>query len=107
MSDRCDAVVNLAGAWISRSWSASYKRIVVLSRIDTTRMPVQAMVRLEHRPQTFISTPAIGAFDAAASSGGDSSPGVAVSSGGCPKGLPAHPPSAVGEQVAAGSVSDQ
>jgi len=53
--DRCDAVVNLAGASINRRWSANYKRIMVSSRIETTRMPVQAMVRLEHRPQTTVS----------------------------------------------------
>lgn len=59
----CDAVINLAGAPINRRWSAEYKRIIESSRLDTTRMLVDAMSRLEQRPATFISTSAIGAFD--------------------------------------------
>jgi uncharacterized protein len=59
----CDAVINLAGAPINRRWTSSYKRTLVSSRLETTRMLVQAMARLDHRPHTFISTSAIGAFD--------------------------------------------
>ncbi len=61
--DGCDAVINLAGAPINRRWTDSYKRTIVSSRIETTRLLVQAMEQLEHRPHTFISTSAIGAFD--------------------------------------------
>jgi uncharacterized protein (TIGR01777 family) len=61
--DGCEAVINLAGAPINRRWTTSYKRTMVASRIETTRMLVEAMGRSEHRPHTFISTSAIGAFD--------------------------------------------
>lgn len=61
--DGCDAIINLAGAPINRRWTASYKRTMVASRIETTHMMVQAMGRLERRPHSFISTSAIGAFD--------------------------------------------
>jgi uncharacterized protein (TIGR01777 family) len=59
----CDAVINLAGAPINRRWTTRYKRTLVTSRVETTRMLVQAMARLERPPHTFISTSAIGAFD--------------------------------------------
>lgn len=61
--DGCDAVINLAGAPINRRWTASYKRTMVASRVETTRMLVEAMARTGRRPRTFISTSAIGAFD--------------------------------------------
>jgi hypothetical protein len=63
--DGCEAVINLAGAPINRRWTASYKRTMVASRVETTRMLVEAMGRAERRPRTFISTSAIGAFDIA------------------------------------------
>ncbi len=61
--DGCEALINLAGAPINRRWTASYKRTLVSSRIDTTRMLVQAMSRLQRPPHSFISTSAIGAFN--------------------------------------------
>ncbi|MEJ2454123.1 MAG: TIGR01777 family oxidoreductase [Candidatus Thiodiazotropha sp.] len=61
--DGCEVVINLAGAPINRRWSTSYKRTLVSSRIETTRMLVQAMSRLQHPPHSFISTSAIGAFN--------------------------------------------
>jgi uncharacterized protein (TIGR01777 family) len=64
--DGCDAVINLAGAPINRRWTASYKRTMVASRVETTRMLVETMACTERRPRTFISTSAIGAFDDAA-----------------------------------------
>ena len=61
----CDAVINLAGAPISRRWTAAYKRTIVSSRLDTTRCIVDAMRLLGNRPAVLISASAIGAYDAA------------------------------------------
>lgn len=58
----CDAVINLAGAPINRRWTAAYKRTIVSSRIETTRLLVGAMQEAERRPGLFISTSAMGAF---------------------------------------------
>jgi len=58
----CDALINLAGAPINKRWSSSYKREIVSSRVDSTRLLIQAMRLLERPPTTFISTSAIGAF---------------------------------------------
>lgn len=57
-----DAVINLAGAPINKRWTSSYKQEIVSSRLDTTRLLVQAMRLLEQPPAVFISTSAIGAF---------------------------------------------
>ncbi len=57
-----DVVVNLAGAPINKRWTSSYKQEIVSSRLDTTRLLVDAMRLLEQPPATFISTSAIGAF---------------------------------------------
>ncbi len=58
-----DAVINLAGAPINRRWSNAWKQEIRDSRINTTRLLVEAMGQLGRRPGLFISTSAIGAFD--------------------------------------------
>jgi len=59
----CDVLINLAGAPISRRWTEAYKREMISSRVEVTRLLVEAMNLLERPPATFISTSAIGAFD--------------------------------------------
>lgn len=59
----CDVLINLAGAPISRRWTEAYKQEMVSSRVDITRLLVDAMKLLDQPPATFISTSAIGAFD--------------------------------------------
>ena len=61
-SERIDVVVNLAGAPISKRWSAAYKRQLVASRVDTTKAVVDLIARLEHKPQLMISASAIGYY---------------------------------------------
>ena len=39
----CDAVINLAGASIAARWSETYKKRLLASRIETTRMLVYAI----------------------------------------------------------------
>ena len=53
-------VINLAGAPIIKRWSEPYKKLLISSRIDTTKKLVNAINRsdVEH----FISTSAIGAY---------------------------------------------
>ena len=59
----CEAVINLAGEPINRRWTERYKLTMCASRIETTRLLVKAMERMAQKPQVFISTSAIGAFD--------------------------------------------
>ncbi|MES9971833.1 MAG: TIGR01777 family oxidoreductase [Candidatus Thiodiazotropha sp.] len=63
MLEGCDAVVNLAGAPINRRWTQAYKRSIVSSRVETTRMLVEAIAQMGKSPKTFISTSGMGAFD--------------------------------------------
>jgi uncharacterized protein (TIGR01777 family) len=59
----CDAVINLAGAPINHRWTRTYKRTIVSSRVETTRMLVAAISQTRKPPKTFISTSGMGAFD--------------------------------------------
>ena len=58
-----DVVINLAGAPISKKWTAAYKDEIVSSRVDTTRKIVAAMGRMSLKPLTFISFSATGIYD--------------------------------------------
>lgn len=55
-----EAVFNLAGAPIIKRWSEDYKKLLVSSRIETTKTLVKAINRSDVRH--FISTSAIGAY---------------------------------------------
>lgn len=55
-----DVVFNLAGAPIIKRWSESYKKILLSSRIDTTKKLVEAINQSEVKQ--LISTSAIGAY---------------------------------------------
>lgn len=56
------AVINLAGAPIISRWTEEYKKVLVSSRIDTTKKLVNAFVRLKERPKVFVSTSAVGIY---------------------------------------------
>lgn len=56
-------VVNLSGANIINRWTDEYKKLLYSSRIDTTKALVEAMKDCEIKPQTFISTSAVGIYD--------------------------------------------
>lgn len=55
-----DVVFNLAGAPIIKRWSEEYKKVLLSSRIDTTKKLVNAINKSEVK--YFISTSAIGAY---------------------------------------------
>ena len=55
-----DVVINLAGAPIIKKWTSSYKKTLISSRIDTTKVLVDAIN--ESEVKHFISTSAIGAY---------------------------------------------
>ncbi|GAO31422.1 TIGR01777 family oxidoreductase [Geofilum rubicundum] len=58
-----DAVVNLAGAPILTRWTESNKKKIYHSRIDTTRLLVEAINALSSPPKDFISASAVGIYD--------------------------------------------
>ncbi len=55
-----DAVFNLAGAPIIKRWSDEYKKVLISSRVETTKKLVGAINKSEVKH--FISTSAIGAY---------------------------------------------
>lgn len=58
-----DAVVNLAGAGIGdRRWTDSYRRLLVDSRVESTRLLATTMAGLDRRPTVFLSGSAIGYY---------------------------------------------
>mgnify|MGYP001180990451 CR=1 FL=1 len=56
------AVIHLAGAPIVARWTESYKREIVASRIDTTRLLVDALRVMPSPPGLFISTSGVGIY---------------------------------------------
>ncbi len=61
--ERADAVVNLNGASIGGGrWTAARKKILRASRVDSTRVLVDALARLKHKPRVFVSASAIGYY---------------------------------------------
>ena len=61
--DEADAVVNLAGNSIADArWTPERKRALVESRVETTRLLVQALTRVATRPRTLINASAIGFY---------------------------------------------
>ena len=58
-----DAVVNLAGATTGRlPWTKSYKKLLISSRIDSTRTLVEAIQKAKRKPKVFISGSASGFY---------------------------------------------
>lgn len=57
-----DAVINLAGASIGGRWNEEYKRLLLESRVNTTRKLVYAINGMADKPEIFISVSAVGIY---------------------------------------------
>src|ERR1700683_5029168 len=58
-----DAVVNLSGASIAGGrWTARRKQVLRSSRVDSTRVLVDALTHLKQRPRVFVCASAIGFY---------------------------------------------
>jgi hypothetical protein len=58
-----DAVINLAGApVVGPRWNAARKRVLLHSRIDTTKQLLRFVKRAEHRPAVWIQASATGIY---------------------------------------------
>lgn len=61
--NEADAVINLAGEGLfDRRWTESVKKKLYHSRIDTTRVLVEAIEHADNRPQVFVSGSAVGYY---------------------------------------------
>ena len=57
-----DAIINLAGATISKRWTPSYKKIVLSSRVDTANLLIESLKNIEHQVTQIVSASAIGLY---------------------------------------------
>ncbi|MFT7144947.1 MAG: hypothetical protein ACI8QY_001005 [bacterium] len=60
--EKIDAIINLAGAPISKRWSDDYKKIILSSRINATKDIVALIKRLKNKPNVLVSASAIGYY---------------------------------------------
>jgi uncharacterized protein (TIGR01777 family) len=58
-----NTVINLVGATVLRYWSESYKQEILNSRVQTTKMLVDACCLTRTKPQLFISTSSIAIYN--------------------------------------------
>lgn len=57
-----DAVIHLAGEPIAQRWTPAVKKALATSRIDSTRLLVEALSALPERPRILLSASAIGIY---------------------------------------------
>ncbi len=61
--ERIDAIVNLAGApVVGLPWTRRRRRVLLASRLDTTRVVVRLVARLESKPAVLVSASAVGYY---------------------------------------------
>ena len=57
-----DAVVHLAGEGVAKRWTDAVKKRIESSRIDSTRLLVEAISRSKHKPEVLVSASATGYY---------------------------------------------
>lgn len=74
--DGVDAIVHLAGAGVGdKRWSEKYKKEILQSRVNSTKLIVQAIARMPRPPKVLVSASAIGFYgDTAEKSVDENSP---------------------------------
>jgi uncharacterized protein len=57
-----EAIIHLAGATISKRWTPSYKKEIISSRVDSTRLLLKSLKNRNHQVKHIISSSAIGIY---------------------------------------------
>lgn len=57
-----DAIINLAGATISKRWTSSYKKIILSSREDSAQLLFESLKKIPHNITQIVSASAIGFY---------------------------------------------
>ncbi len=57
-----DAIINLAGASISKRWTSSYKKVILESRLQSLQTLKESLSKTEHQVKHIISASAIGIY---------------------------------------------
>ena len=58
--DGATAVFNLSGAPIENKWTPDYKKVIIDSRVDSTRAIHEAIRSVKNRPETWVNSSAVG-----------------------------------------------
>ncbi|PWH83044.1 TIGR01777 family protein [Algibacter marinivivus] len=57
-----DAIIHLAGATVSKRWTASYKKEIISSRTLTTTLLINSLKEIKHQVKQVVSASAIGIY---------------------------------------------
>lgn len=57
-----EAIIHLAGATISKRWTSSYKKVILSSRVDSTKLLINSLKANNHQVKQVISSSAIGIY---------------------------------------------
>ncbi len=57
-----DAIIHLAGATISKRWTSSYKKEIVSSRVESTQLLINSLIRSDYKIKHVISASAVGIY---------------------------------------------
>ncbi|XMO85507.1 TIGR01777 family oxidoreductase [Algibacter sp. AS12] len=60
--DGVDAIINLAGATISKRWTSSYKKVILSSRTETITLLISTLKSIKHTVKHVVSASAIGIY---------------------------------------------
>ena len=60
--ENVDGVIHLVGATISKRWTSSYKKIIISSRTETTKLLISALKTVNHTVKQIVSASAIGIY---------------------------------------------
>lgn len=61
---KADAIIHLAGENVAKRWTADARRAIEQSRIDTTRLIVDAIARAPKKPRVLVNASAVGYYGA-------------------------------------------
>ncbi len=57
-----DAIINLAGASVSKRWTTKYKKLIVDSRVDSAMVIKNALEKMDHQVEHYLSASGISIF---------------------------------------------
>ena|SRR5690606_10664892 len=60
--DGVHAIINLAGASLSKRWTTAYKKEIIKSRIDSIQLLKKALDEVDHHVESFVTASAIGIY---------------------------------------------
>ncbi len=60
--DGVHAIINLAGASLSKRWTTAYKKEIIKSRVESIQLLKKALDKVDHQVESFVTASAIGVY---------------------------------------------